>query len=113
MKIVLIQVRVLILLEGERLSFKQTRQQNTVGRESRSRRVRGHLEVIEDLQHCGQRPGLGFTAEGAVLAVLIGQLWETLPWRPAGEESHSHTATLKLTSQLSLWGCVILHYCQS
>ena len=42
----------------------------------------GHLEVIEDLQHSSQRAGLGLTAEWAILAVLIGQLWQTLPWRP-------------------------------
>lgn len=41
-----------------------------------------HLEVIEDLQHSGQRPRLGLTAERAVLAILIGQLRQTPPWRP-------------------------------
>ena len=46
------------------------------------RSARGHLEVIEHLQHGGQRPGLSLTAEGAVLPALIGQLRETLPWRP-------------------------------
>lgn len=56
-------------------------------------RVRSRSEIIEDLQHCGQGPGLGLAAEGAVLAVLIGQLWETLPWRPEGAE-RSHTSTL-------------------
>lgn len=50
-------------------------------------RVRSRSEIIEDLQHCGQGPGLGLAAEGAVLAVLIGQLWETLPWRPEREQS--------------------------
>lgn len=38
-------------------------------------------QFIEDLQQCGQGPGLGFTAKGTILAVLIGQLGETLPWR--------------------------------
>lgn len=38
-------------------------------------------QFIEDLQQCGQGPGLGLTAKRTILAVLIGQLWETLPWR--------------------------------
>lgn len=54
----------------------------------------GGLEVIEDLQHSGQRPGLGLTAERAVLAILIGQLRQTLPWRPeeaqGGSELNIH-----------------------
>lgn len=42
-------------------------------------------QFIEDLQQCGQGPGLGLTTKWTILAVLIGQLWETLPWR--AEES--------------------------
>lgn len=38
-------------------------------------------QLVEELQQRGQGPGLGLAAEGAKLAVLIGQLWETLPWR--------------------------------
>lgn len=38
-------------------------------------------QFIEDLQQCGQGPGLGLTTKWTILAVLIGQLWETLPWR--------------------------------
>lgn len=38
-------------------------------------------QVMEDLQNGGQGPGLGLTAEGAVLAILIGQLRQTLPGR--------------------------------
>lgn len=45
-------------------------------------RGRGYLEVVKDLQHSGQRPGLGLTAERAELAIFIGQLRKTLPWRP-------------------------------
>lgn len=44
---------------------------------------------MEQLQQCGQGPGLGLTAEGAELAVLIGQLWETSPWRPGETEDVS------------------------
>lgn len=38
-------------------------------------------QFIEDLQQCGKGPGLGLTTKRTILAVLIGQLWETLPWR--------------------------------
>ena len=43
-------------------------------------------QVVEDLQDGSEGPGLGLTAEGAVLAVLIGQLWEPLPRRPSERE---------------------------
>jgi hypothetical protein len=42
--------------------------------------------VVEDFQHRGDGPGLGFAAEGAILSVFIGQLWQTLPTRPGGLE---------------------------
>ena len=35
--------------------------------------------VMQDLQNGGNGPSLSLTAEGAVLAVLIGQLWQALP----------------------------------
>lgn len=38
-------------------------------------------QFIEDLQQCGKGPGLGLTTKLTILAILIGQLWETLPWR--------------------------------
>ena len=43
-------------------------------------------QVVEDLQDGSEGPGLGLTAERAVLAVLIGQLWEPLPRRPSERE---------------------------
>lgn len=42
----------------------------------------GDSEVVENLQHRGQRPGLCLTAERAVLAVLVGQFRQTPPRRP-------------------------------
>lgn len=43
--------------------------------------LRCSSEFVEELQQGGQGPGLGLTAEGAMLAVLVGQLREALPWR--------------------------------
>lgn len=43
-------------------------------------------QLVEELQQRGQGPGLALAAEGAVLPVLVGQLWETLPRGP--EETH-------------------------
>lgn len=54
------------------------------------RRVRSSSEVKEDFEHGGQRPGLGLAAEGAVLAILIGQLRETLPGGPGGSNAGTH-----------------------
>lgn len=75
-------------VSSQRILLQEVRQHH--GR----RRRGGGLEVIEDLQHSGQRPGLGLTAERAVLAILIGQLRQTLPWRPeeaqGGSELNIH-----------------------
>lgn len=54
---------------------------------------------MEQLQQRGQGPGLGLTAEGAELAVLIGQLWETSPWRPGGDRGRVHERLLLLQGQ--------------
>lgn len=51
----------------------------------------GVSQLVEDLQERGQGPGLGLTAEGTILAVLIGQLWKTLPRRPGGVRGGSVT----------------------
>lgn len=36
-------------------------------------------QIMKNLKHGGKRPGLSFTAERAVLAIFISELWQSLP----------------------------------
>lgn len=44
-------------------------------------------QIMKNLKHGGKRPGLGFTAKRAVLAILISELWQSLPGWPEEQKT--------------------------